>query len=136
MPPLMDFRSLTSPIAVRKVSNVCLMEANVEGSTMLGSIGIFSPFKYEPRLLTGGFITLLPHTHVTAFSRSITSSDATNNASAVPATLRTNTMFELLRDVTERMVPFNRSGDRPFTVRGGLRGPRAARAIAGEISWG
>jgi|SRR5262245_1143960 len=55
----------------------------------------------SPRLVTEGPQVTYPNTHVTAFSRSITSNPATQNASAVPVTIRTNTILNSRRDVTK-----------------------------------
>jgi hypothetical protein len=68
-----------------------------------------SPQMKTPGMRPGVF-TVAPNTHVTAFSRSMMSSAAANNASAVPATIRMNAIFELLRDVTGEMVLFHRAG--------------------------
>ena len=49
----------------------------------------------------GSQFTCDPNTHVAAFSRSMMSNAATQNASAVPATIRMNAILNSCRDVKE-----------------------------------
>src|SRR5262249_3061547 len=69
------------------------------GARTLSKIGTCSETE-NPRFVTGG-LSLLRPTHVAALSRSMMSNAATQNASAVPATIRMNAIFNSWRDATE-----------------------------------